>query len=343
MVLTLMEHEQAQLNAIVRHNPDAGLVKRATIVLCLAMGIIRAEVARAVSCHPTTVDRVKLRFLWEGVFGLYDRRKTASRSKVPPSFLAELASVVKTSPREHGWANGCWTGELLALEMEHRTKLELHRSTITRLLHQQDFSYVRARPILISPDPNKEAILLDIESLKGRLGPDEVLVYEDEMDVHLNPRIGPQWTPKGQQATVVTPGKNVKRYVAGALDYRTGQITWVTSDRKRSLLFIALVEKLVAVYPAARRIHIVCDNYIIHKSKITQKALAKYGDKVVIHFLPTYSPEHNPIERLWKDLHACVTRNHDAKDVEELLARVESYLLVASPYPGSKPSLARAS
>lgn len=87
----------------------------------------------------------------------------------------------------------------------------------------------------------------------------------------------------------------------------------------------------------------MCDNYIIRKSKITAKALAKYGDRFVLHFLPSHSPEHNPIERLWKDPLACVTRNHDAKSADELLTRVENYLSAASPYPGSRPSLARAS
>lgn len=342
MIIVVTESEQAQLSAILRHNPDAGLVKRAAIVWNAAAGVIRAEIARRLSCHPTTVDRVVARFNHEGIVGLYDHRRERP-TRVPPSFLTELSALVKTSPREHGWANGCWTCELAGLEMEKRTKLGFHRSTIHRLLRQADFRYVRARPILISPDPDRKAILEEIERLKLVLGPDEVLVYEDEMDVHLNPRIGPQWTPKGQQATVVTPGNNQKRFVAGALDHRTGQISWVTGERKRSQLFIDLVEKLVAIYPEARRIHIVCDNYIIHKSKITQKALAKYGERVVLHFLPTYSPEHNPIERLWKDLHACVTRNHDAKTVDELLARVETYLKVATPYPGSKPSLARAS
>lgn len=273
---------------------------------------------------------------------MYDRRK-AARTKVVPGFLAELSSLVSTSPREHGWANGCWTTELLKLEMVKRDWLQLHPSTIHRLLHELDFRYIRARPTLISPDPDREAILGKIASLKLNLGADEVLVYEDEMDVHLNPRIGPQWTPKGEQATVVTPGNNVKRFVAGALDHRSGQVTWVTGAKKNSLLFVALCKKLLAAYPHAKRIHVVCDNYIIHKSKITLKELAALGDRIVIHFLPTYSPDQNPIERLWKDLHACVTRNHDAKDVEVLLTRVENYLTAASPYPGSKPSLARAS
>lgn len=342
MVPTLMAHEQAHLETLVRRNPDSRLVRRATIVLNAAAGVIRAENARRVRSNVSTVDRVLRRFAVDGVFGLYDRR-SAARERVAPNFLADLAGLVPTSPREHGWERGTWTAELLSIEMEKRTKRRVHRSTITRLLHQQDFRYLRARPTLISPDPDKEAILAEIARLKLNLGADEVLVYEDEMDVHLNPRIGPQWTPKGQQALVVTPGKNAKRFVAGALDHRTGQLTWVTGDRKRSALFVALVEKLAEAYPDARRIHIVCDNYIIHSSKITQKALAKYKGRIVLHFLPTYSPEHNPIERLWKDLHACVTRNHDAKSVEELLARVENYLSAASPYPGSLPSLARAS
>ena len=139
-------------------------------------------------------------------------------------------------------------------------------------------------------------------------------MYEDEVDIHLNPKIGPDWMLQGQQKEVLTPGQNQKRYLAGALDARTGKLTWIEGERKNSTLFLLLIHRLVTVsYRNARRIHIILDNFKIHDSRQVQLALAAWEGKVQLHFLPPYCPDHNRIERIWKDLHDNVTRNHCCK------------------------------
>jgi transposase len=70
----------------------------------------------------------------------------------------------------------------------------------------------------------------------------------------------------------------------------------------------------------------VVDNYDIHHSKKTQKAIEALSGKIVLHYLPPYSPDYNPIERVWRDLHAAVTRNHRHPDMASLLAAVDGYL-----------------
>ncbi len=102
-------------------------------------------------------------------------------------------------------------------------------------------------------------------------------------------------------------GANEKRYIAGALDASTRQLTWVAGTRKRSDLFCQLLWRLVAEHRSARRIHVILDNYIIHSSKITRHCVEQFGGKVVLHFLPPYRPDHNRIERVWLDLHANVS------------------------------------
>ncbi len=64
----------------------------------------------------------------------------------------------------------------------------------------------------------------------------------------------------------MTPGKNVKRYLAGAKDAISGQLTWVEEDRKDSMLFIMLLHELRKKYPHAKKIHVILDNYRIHSS-----------------------------------------------------------------------------
>ena len=56
------------------------------------------------------------------------------------------------------------------------------------------------------------------------------------------------------------------------------------------------------------------------------RALAKHEGVFVLHFLPPYSPEHNRIERLWRDLHANVTRNHRHRTIAALMDRVRYWL-----------------
>ncbi len=89
---------------------------------------------------------------------------------------------------------------------------------------------------------------------------------------------------------------------------------------------VALLHRLAEAYPDKRRIHLILDNYVIHKSKKTQRALASFGDKFALHFLRPYCPNDNKIERLWKDLHDNVTRNHRCGSIEELMEKVETWL-----------------
>ncbi len=101
-----------------------------------------------------------------------------------------------------------------------------------------------------------------IQRLIDNLASDEVILYLDEVDIHLNPKIGPVWTPAGKQKYVRTPGCNEKRYLAGALNPKTGNLTWIEGDRKNSLLFLDLLYKFVTkTYRSARRIHFILDNY----------------------------------------------------------------------------------
>jgi transposase len=152
------------------------------------------------------------------------------------------------------------------------------------------------------------------------------VLYADEVDIHLNPKIGCDWMLPGHQRRVVTPGKNEKFYLAGALDVRTGRLETVGDFRKDSNLFGQLLFRLAARYRTARMVHVVLDNYCIHRSTLVKRILAELGGKIVLHFLPPYCPDHNRIERVWLDLHANVTRNHRCKSMRQLLANVRAFL-----------------
>jgi transposase len=169
--------------------------------------------------------------------------------------------------------------------------------------------------------------LRHLQRLIATLPRRERVFYEDEVDIHLNPKIGPDWMVEGQQKQVLTPGQNAKRYLAGALDVRTGVVIWVEGQRKTSYLFLDLLDRLRRLYPRERCLHLILDNYRIHKSDIVHAALQGYlSHKVKLHFLPPYCPDDNKIERVWQDLHANVTRNHRQPTMTKLMEAVRYYL-----------------
>lgn len=183
--------------------------------------------------------------------------------------------------------------------------------------------------------------LRELIAIAKSIGPDEVVVCEDEVDIHLNPKIGPMWMFKGEQTEVLTPGTNQKRYMAGSVDMRTGELVWVEGERKRSDLFIAWLHTIAERHPQAPAIHVFLDNYPIHTSQKTMRAVAALGGRVKLHFLPPYCPVCNFMEHVWLQLHANVTRKHRCPDMEALMQAVRPFMHSASPFPGSKPSLAQ--
>jgi transposase len=330
-ILIRLEHRvKVKLRRMRRETKDKGLADRCQIVLLVAKGRRRGNVAESVGRSESWVNRVVARFRDHGVAGLYDRREDNGTTKADEWFLADLYDVVDDSPRDHGYPRPTWTRELLTKVMFNRTGVAIHPATMSRALEAIGARLGRPRPTVGCPWPKRrrDKRLAEIRGVLDALPAGHVAVYLDEVDVHLNPKVGPDWMNRGTQKQVVTPGNNVKRYLCGALDARTGRLTWARAERKNSLLFVAMLRKLATeTYPDAKVIHVVLDNFGIHTSKISQAAVAELGGRVALHFLPPYSPQHNRIERVWLDLHANVTRNHRCGDMDELMREVVRYLM----------------
>jgi transposase len=303
---------------------DARLRIRYLIVIALANGQRPAQVANTLQVHRSTVYRVAQRFREQGEAGLFDRREDNGEAKVDEAYLDALYRAVSNFPQAYGWRRPTWTRELLVETLLRQTRVRIHVATMSRALRRLGARRGRPRPVVRCPwaPAAKTRRLNQLRRLLASLPADEVAFYGDEVDIHLNPKIGWDWMLPGLQKQVVTPGQNEKRYLAGALDARTNRVYWVEGKRKNSALFVDLLAKLVDRFPEARRIHVIVDNYRIHTSKITACALQQWSGRVVLHFLPPYCPEENRIEPVWRDLHANVTRNHRCPTMIELMRAV---------------------
>lgn len=329
ILLVLRWSVKQHLQKNFRRCRDAATRLRYLIVFNLALGRSARQTAEAIQVHHTTVYRVLKRFVCFGEAGLWDRRANNGVEKLSDRFLDELYQVVRGSPLDFGWKRPTWTRELLVETLVRRTGVRVHPATMSRALAEIGARRGRPKPTVACPwsKTAKTRRLNRLRALLATLPRGARAFYSDEVDIHLNPKIGLDWMVRGQQKEVPTPGKNQKRYLAGALDVRTGEVIWVAGERKTAALFLDLLDALRRRFPRVGCLHLIVDNYKIHSATIVTAALSGYlAGKVQLHFLPPYCPDHNKIERVWEDLHANVTRNHRCDTMRRLMQNVRYYL-----------------
>lgn len=321
--------EQARVLEALGHCADAALKTRYRIIAHSAEGWSRPRIAEALGCSLSLVSRVRQRWREEGQAGLIDRREDNGDRKADETFLATLWCVLLGQPRDFGHRRPTWTQRLLIEVCTKQTGVGVSRTTMSRSLRMLKARRGRPKPMAPCPwsEKDRKRRVNMLHRLIKNLPPDQVVVWEDEADIDLNPRIGSDWMLPGTQRVVMTPGKNVKRYLAGAMDAVSGQVTWISGLRKDSGLFIELLNKLLRRHADAKVIHVILDNFSIHSSRRTRTWLAQHGRRLTLHFLPPYCPDDNRIERcVWRTMHEHVTSNHHHERIEALMHDVDVHL-----------------
>lgn len=338
IVIRLERRVKMRIRRLRRTTRDAGLAMRCQIILHAGKGRPSRVIGEAIGCSRSWVSRVIRRFKGWGEAGLMDRREDNGTLKLQEGYLEQLVEVVSKCPTDYGQRRATWTRELFVKVMMRLTGRRIHVGTMSRALKMIGARRGRPKPVVRCPWSKraKNKRIRKIKALLANLPPGEVAVYQDEMDIHLNPKIGLDWMNRGRQKQVVTPGRNTKRYLAGAMNAETKRLTVVEGERKNSWLFIGMLHALLEDYPDAGRIHVILDNYGIHSSKITKQAVVACEGRIILHFLPPYCPDDNKIERLWRDLHSEVTRNHNCPTMDELMKNVRYFLRKRAVRPNLK-------
>ena len=330
-----------RLQRVVKKSRDANHVRRANAILLLDEGYGVSETARLLQAARSTIYDWKKRFAQFGEAGLVPEPAGRPRETVTDAVCAHLLELIEKSPKRYGYLQSRWTTEMLAEQVRNTFRIAIHASTVRRWLPRLGVRWNRARPTLHIRDRQKGRKMKAIEAALKQASRRAPVFYVDEVDIDLNPRIGACWSRQGRQTTIPTPGKNRKRYLAGALNAVTGNVVWVEWHRKTSELFILLMAELRRRYRGARKITLILDNYVIHKSAMTRCFLESHA-KFRLLFQPAYHPWVNRIERLWKQLHDNITRNHRYPTMELLMQAVRRFMDAASPFPGNSTRLVSA-
>lgn len=163
-----------------------------------------------------------------------------------------------------------------------------------------------------------------MEEKREHLEADAVFYYADEFNVSWQPTLKAMWSPVGQQVMIPTPGQPTRHYGIGAVNYHSGQTVVLIQKRKKREQIALLLEELLAKHPD-KIVYVAWDNADTHSGGKIEEVLRAAAGRLVLLYLPTYSPWLNPIEMLWRHFRREVTHCELFASVKELLAATTNF------------------
>ena len=234
-LLEIPPEEQAQMRAILRRARYGYLLAFHILLLCAA-GRNPTEIATFLFCSRSSVYRI-VRAYRAGSLGVQidadgQLSIAVQTSVLMPWLTRSLGALLKAAPRAYGWCRTRWSCATLAATLQAKHGIAVSAETVRRWLHEIGWVWKQAKLVARDDDPHRIERLARIRFHHEHLQPHEMMVFADELDMHLLPKVGAAWMPQGTQAEIMTPGKNEKHYLAGALHLATGKVLYGLGPRK---------------------------------------------------------------------------------------------------------------
>ena len=191
-------------------------------------------------------------------------------------------------------------------------------SGMTEWLHAHGFSYKKPKGTPAKADVEKQAAFVKYyDDFMKKTSEDEPIEFGDGVHPTMATKISYGWIKKGKEndKIISTTASRTRLNLMGSINLETMSLTIASHKAINSDAMECHFKALRAKYPKAPKIHLILDRGPYNRSQKTQDAAKKYG--IQIHHLPPYSPNLNPIERLWKVMNEHVRNNRFFESVDD--------------------------
>lgn len=298
-------------------------VFRAQAVLMLDDDLSFNMVNRLTGFKRTHAFRLRREYLAQGLSAFKDKRKGTPKELLTRKQRDEIVETVKTKvPKDLGtyyenydhWTTGVlghWIEETYEVKYKSKTSLYL-------VFRKAVFTYHKPGRVY---DKHDEA---DVEKWRRATKPklkrywtekDTVILSGDEMILTTETTIQKVWLPEGEFPKITcTTGGRKRRNVYGFLNIKTGQEHAWKTELQNMYTTRDILGEIRKSYPT-QKIVLFWDNAGWHKGSVAQEYIRQDGNIVQIPF-PTYAPEENPQEHVWKSGRNAVTHNRYIEDID---------------------------
>ena len=304
-----------QLRVAMEAAPNKRSYIRLAAIRALLMGIARSVVCQQF-CRTDRMVRLWIEmFNRGGIDALASKPRSGRPRKAKLDRVGDLLVPALKDPASAGQVH--WTGVKIHGFIQEKLSIELGYSTVLRWIHELDFHLRVPRSWPERQDPEKREVFQ--KELQGLLAdPTVQLWYSDESGVEGDPRPRRRWAQPGKPRTVPYLGDHIRQNVIGAVAPQTGELFCLIFDGVDGDVFQFYLDEMAKAIPPkpGQRNIFILDNASWHK-----------GASLNWHhfepkYLPPYSPDYNPIERLWLRLKADWFWDFIAKTPEELTDRL---------------------
>jgi transposase len=315
---------------------DVRLVRRTTVLIDLLVH----HVPMAVLCERWGLSSSCLydwqrAFLLHGLESLRYRHSGGRRPKLTPRQKNRLVELLEAGPQVVGCETACWTSVLIRVLIWREFGVLYNRQYVCTLLHNLGFSFQKARFVSDHLDTAKRLAWLQdkwptiVRAARRRHG---LILFEDEASFAQWGSLSYTWSKRGQQPEVPTSGKRKGYKVFGAIEYFSGRLFYQGLEgRFASASYQAFLQMILAQTTA--HIFLIHDGARYHTSASTQAFLAAHRDRITAEPLPSYAPDYNPIEYLWKKTKQRATHNKYFKEFIALTVSVDKALAYFAMHP----------
>ena len=327
-----------ELEATLRQAFTAGdlpLVKRVTALLGIARGEPVQPVAAGVGVSPSSVYTWLRAFLLEGVAGLRVQWRGGRPSKLTKTQRQRLAEIIEAGPEAAGFPTGCWHALLIQQVIQREFGVTYNVHYLATLLHSLGFSFQKARFVSDHLDAVARAAWLvsifpawraQAEAAGG------LLLFGDEASFAQWGSLGYTWARVGQQPVVKTTGRRKAYKVFGLIEYFSGRLFYQGIDgRFNGPSYVAFLARVLEQTTAP--LFLVQDGAPYHRAAPVKAFVAQHRDRLRVTQLPSYSPDYNPIEFLWRATKRQATHNRYFPEFADLIGSVEEALAFFATHP----------
>ncbi len=248
-------------------------------------------------------------------------RKTGS-GKQPILTLDEinrLLAYIQNPATNYGFENDLWTGPRITKLIKDKLKKKLHRTTVYRMLTEENQTFKKPEYRWSEADKNKQSLWIKttIPAIKRFVTKNKALLFFlDESTIQLTPTKGKTWGPKGKTSIVERSGKRGRVCAISAISPKSSLIFSLQQTTFKTQGVIDFLKQIMRNHKN-RKIAIVLDNASPHTSKAMKEFLS-INKNIKLFFLPSYSPQWNPDEKVWNHLKSHEILSHCETSVDGL-------------------------
>ena len=268
-------------------------------------------------------------FLLEGMASVaYRRHRGGRQAKLTKAQKKQLCKLIDSGPETAGFETACWNSVLIQTVIKREFGVEYNRYYVCELLRNLGYSFQKARFVSDHLDEARRQAWLAEEwprILKQAKRRRALILFGDEVSFPQWGSLSYTWARQGQQPTVKTTGKRKGYKVLGFIEYFSGRLFYHGQDgRFDSASYQVFVQQVMA--ETHQHLFLVQDGAKYHTSKSTSEFLTQHQDRITVCQLPSYSPDYNPIEYLWRKTKKQATHNKYFEHYEQLVAAVNQAL-----------------